>query len=345
MLKQISALAILLTLGLCVACGGGGSSSKTLFAVSPSAGQVASYSISGGSISAAGSPVSAGSTPVAVAVGPSNKFLYAANYGSNTISTFTVQSNGTLASTSTTTTTGLRPISMVTDSSGKYLYTVDQAGQSLSAFSIDSSSGALTTLGGPYALGFTPSALTLSPSGDFLFVAAQGYVLVFTVSSGVPSFVTYYSAAIYPTSLVVDPSEKYLYISDIYNNTIDAFTIGSGGTLSLISGSPFSTSGGQPQSLAIDSSGAFLLSANHSTDNVSVLKIDSSTGALSLVSGAPFAAGSGPAFVVCDKSNKVFVSNQTSNNVSTFSLSSDGTLILSGTSDALTGMTWIALSR
>jgi len=344
-LKQISTLAMLLVLGLCVGCGGGGGG-RVIYALSPTSNQVASYSISGGTMAALGSSVSAGTTPVALAVGPSKKFLYTANYGSNDISIFTLQSNGSISSSSTTATTGLRPISIAVDSSGKYLYTVDQAGESLSAFTIDASSGALTSMGGPYALGFTPSAMTLSPSGDLLFVAAQGYVLVFTVSSGVPSFVTYYAAAIFPTSLVVDPSEKFLYISDIYNNTIDAFAISSGGVLTQISGSPFATGGGQPQSLAIDSSGTYLFSANHSTDNVSVLKIDSTTGALSLVSGAPFSAGTGPAFVVYDKSsNKVYVSNQTSNNVSSFSVGSDGTLTLSGTSDALTGTTWIALSR
>jgi 6-phosphogluconolactonase (cycloisomerase 2 family) len=342
--KNIGVVAVLLLLALCVGCGSGAGGSRVLYAVSPTSNQVATYSLSG--MGAIGSSVSAGTTPLALAVHPSGKFVYTANFGSNSISLLTAQSNGSLGSTSTTTDTGLRPVSIAIDASGKYLYTADQAGESISAFTIDSSSGALTSLGGPYAIGFTPSAMTLSPSGDLLFVAAQGYVLVFTVSGGTPTFVTYYAAAIFPTSLAVDPSEKFLYIADIYNNTIDAFTIGSGGVLTAVSGSPFSVGGGQPQSLAIDSSGTYLFSANHSTDNVSVLKIDSTTGALSLISGAPFAAGTGPAFVVYDKSTaKVYVSNQTSNNISTFAVGSDGTLTSAGTSDALTGLTWIATGK
>lgn len=345
MVKQISTLAILLVLALCVACGGGGGS-RVLYALSPSSNQVAAYSLSGGTLSAVGSSAAAGTTPVAVAIGPSNKFLYTANYGSNDISLFTLQPNGSVNSGPTSTTTGLRPVSIAVDSSGKYLYTADQAGESLSAFTIDSSSGALTPIVGPIPLGFTPSAMTLSPQGDLLFVAAQGYVLVFTVSGGTPTFVTYYAGAIFPSSLAADPSERFLYVSDTYSNTIDAFAIGAGGALAPVSGSPFGVGGGQPQSLAIDSSGTYLFTANHSTDNVSVLKIDSTTGALSLITGAPFAAGTGPSSVVYDSSSSaVYVSNQSSNNVSAFSVGSGGTISLLGTSNVLTGPTWIATSR
>jgi 6-phosphogluconolactonase len=344
--KYITAIATLLAFGLCVGCGSSGGN-HALYLISPSSNQVAAYSISGGSLNQLGNTASTGTTPMALAVPKSNKFLYTANYGSNDISMFTIQSDGSLSSSATTITTGLRPVSIAIDPSGQYLYTADQAGQSISAFTVDSSSGGLTPIAGsPFPTGFTPSVIKVSPNGDLLFAAAQGYVLVFTLQSGTPTLAGYYNAAILPGSMAVDPGERFLYITDTYDNAIVAFSIAAGGALTPIAGTPFAMGGGDPVSIAVDSSGTYVFTANHSTDNVSSLTIDSTTGALTLVSGAPFAAGTAPASVVYDSSTKdVYVSNQGSSNASVFSVGSGGTLSSVGTSTVNAAPTAIAVTN
>lgn len=344
--KYLSAIAILLAFALCIGCGGSSGGNHAVYLISPSSDQVAAYSISGGALNELGSTASTGTTPMSLAVAKS-KFLYTANYGSNDISMFTFQSDGSLSSSATTISTGLRPISITVDPSGQYLYTADQAGQSVSAFTIDSNSGGLTPIAGsPFPLGFTPSAIEVSPNGDLLFAAAQGYVLVFSLQSGTPTLVGYYNAAVLPGSIAVDPGERFLYISDTYDNTIIGFSIASGGALTPIAGSPFAMAAGDPVSMAVDSSGTYLFTANQSTDNVSVLTIDSTTGALTLVSGAPFAAGTAPASVVYDSNTSdVYVANQGSSDVSVFSVGSGGTLSSVGTSTVNAAPTAMALSN
>ena len=87
---------------------------------------------------------------------------------------------------------------------------------------------------------------------------------------------------------------KHLFVSNNGSSNVAAFTINSDGTLSGVSGSPFSTgTGTNPRGIAVDRSGKFLYVANYSTDNVAAFAINSD-GSLAAVSGSPFPAGSEP---------------------------------------------------
>ena len=75
------------------------------------------------------------------------------------------------------------------------------------------------------------------------------------------------------------------------NNTISAFKVGAGGTLTQIPGSPFTTGGRSlsrafPDSIVV--SGNFLFAVNTKTNNISAFVINSQTGALAPVPGSPF---------------------------------------------------------
>jgi 6-phosphogluconolactonase len=101
----------------------------------------------------------------------------------------------------------------------------------------------------------------------------------------------------------VHPSGRFLYASGQGNNTIQAFTIGTAGTLTPVAGSPFSTgpSGINPMNMVTDPDGRFLYVADFDAGvggNISAFTVDTNTGALTLITGSPFPAGIGPMSMV-----------------------------------------------
>src|SRR5262249_54551909 len=83
---------------------------------------------------------------------------------------------------------------------------------------------------------------------------------------------------------------------------IAVYTIGNGGALNSISGSPF-TSGNQPNSLVLDSTGKYLYAGNRGDGNISGYLIGTNS-ALTALSGSPYASGSQVNSLGVDKSGK-----------------------------------------
>ena len=128
-----------------------------------------------------GSPIAAGPAVEAVAVHPSNKFLYAANSAEADISLFTIDSGGALTEVTPRTQLGTiatGPSFLQMDPAGAFLYVgnTGAAFPSVSVFSIDASSGALSAVtGSPFGVGgIPPSSMLLSPSGNVLYVSLPG---------------------------------------------------------------------------------------------------------------------------------------------------------------------------
>jgi 6-phosphogluconolactonase (cycloisomerase 2 family) len=129
-------------------------------------------------------------------------------------------------------------------------------------------------------------------------------------------------------TLKVSPSGKFLYVGNANTATISGFSIGSGGALNVIAGSPF-TVVTAPSSLAPTPSGQFLY-ATHPAGYLSIFTVASNSGALTPIPGSPFSntsttitnlLGTNPFAVTVDRSGKyLYVVNQGSNNVSAYTL-------------------------
>ncbi len=145
----------------------------------------------------------------------------------------------------------------------------------------------------------------------------QGTVAVLTIdakgvlgyAAGSPFAV---GAGATPTTVAVEHSGKFLYVTDPAHNAVLGFAIQSGGALSPINGSPF-IAGALPPGLAIDPQGSLLYVANRGSNNVSGFAIDASSGALGPINGSPFATGGvGPSAVAVDSTTSfVYVGEQT----------------------------------
>jgi 6-phosphogluconolactonase len=147
-------------------------------------------------------------------------------------------------------------------------------------------------------------------ASSYLYASVADSTVSFKLeSNGVPTVFASQAGPNDSGGILVDSSSKFLYISDFSNGEIDAFTINkSTGTLSEVSGSPFST-GPAPGGggIAIDPQTRFLYVLNSS--GVLGYTINSSTGALTAIAGSPFPGSSALDAIVNPTGKFLYASN------------------------------------
>jgi uncharacterized repeat protein (TIGR01451 family) len=184
---------------------------------------------------------------------------------------------------------------------------------SISAFCVNSD-GTLTAIAGsPFATGgsgssagfFAATSIAATIVGNFLYASdgATGDVAGFSIDTStgvlaaVPNSPVVYNSEpadnAVKASLAVTPADNFLYVGDPNTSNIWAYAIAANGSLSPVSGSPF-TSPGPPDGMNVTLDGKFLMIALPSTGEVAVFSIGPA-GALTALSGSPFAAG-GPVY-------------------------------------------------
>ena len=106
-----------------------------------------------------------------------------------------------------------------------------------------------------------------------------------------------------PTSVLVHPSGKYVYVVNRNENDISLFTINSSiGSLQEVL--PRTTTGLTPVSMIMDSGGNYLFVINELSGNISTYSINSGTGALSQIAGSPFTTYNNPFSLAITPSGK-----------------------------------------
>jgi len=136
-------------------------------------------------------------------------------------------------------------------------------------------------------------------------------------------------ALVLGTQLGTSPAAGAVYVASLESDSVSAFSVGSGGSLSAIAGSPFAT-GRQPLGVAVSPDGRHVYVTNLARESVSAFAV-APDGSLSAVAGSPFATGYGPWAVAVSLDGKhVYVANNNrgsvSGSVSAFSVASDGSL-------------------
>jgi 6-phosphogluconolactonase len=224
---------------------------------------------------------------------PPAEFLFAAGQNSE-IATQEIELNdGTLTNLTFTPGT-IASGSLAVSPAGSFLYSGSPTMVGVNGFSV-SPAGVLSTLSSsPFPI---PSAsgiqgVAIDPGGKFLYATGttapgNGLVAGFSIDSTTgalsPIAGSPFAAGTGAVQLVVDPSGRFLYVSD--SSGILAFSISSTtGVLSPISGSPFP---GGPQALQVAPGGKYLYAIDFS-NVVWAYSIDSSTGSLAQVTGSPF---------------------------------------------------------
>jgi 6-phosphogluconolactonase (cycloisomerase 2 family) len=189
---------------------------------------------------------------------------------------------------------------------GQWLIALDGQTQQLDIFQINASTGALTSVNAaatyPVTSGtWQPSDVRVSPDGTLIFAAlgtAGDVVFTFNTTTGLATGPLTLSTGNTQTGdfgLAVSKT-GYLYIARSgTNGGVAVFSIGSGGALTSVTGSPFAAGSGT-FSVALDSTGTYVYAANRTDGTVSGYTIVPSTTVLGLslkpLSGSPY-AGSG----------------------------------------------------
>jgi 6-phosphogluconolactonase (cycloisomerase 2 family) len=212
-----------------------------------------------------------GASPRSVTVDPTGRFAYAANFGTDNVSAYTINAlTGALTSVGAAVAAGDGSNSVTVDPTGKFAYVANLGSDDVSAYTIHATTGALTQI--PCVGGAGAGC-----NGNN-FMAGDG-----------------------PASVTVDPSGKFAYVANNSNlaggSSVSAYTIHAT-TGALTSVGPAVAAGTNPRSVTVDPSGKFAYVANFSNGlagNVSAYTINSTTGALTSI--GTVAAGAAPFFV------------------------------------------------
>lgn len=280
-------------------------------------GKVTSYhvnSYSGVVTEVHGSPFdSQGKDPVAVVATPNQQYLYVANHDSNNVAEFAIGTNGQLSGGHTYTTPGTNPVALAVNNAGTLLFVVDyyQSGFSdatpgpgaLVVYPIHSDG----TLGNPVgsSSGFTPlqcfpGGVAVTANGNFVYVTNTNSVVVTTTPP---------STATNPPTPSTCPAQ----------GTISGFSIGSGGTLTALAGSPYAA-GSTPTGIAIDPTNRFVYTTDSVQNQLIAYQLQQG-GSLFPLPNGPFTTGTFPVSVVVDpRGQYIYVTNYNSSTVSEYSL-------------------------
>jgi len=277
---------------------------------------------------------SAGRNPVAEATSSDYQNLFVVNQDDNTVVQFVIGIDGKLYPFNTVNTPGIYPLAIAATKSNLFVVdtyeplplcsTADPCPGSVGVFPLaaggSSSSApcsATVCIGSP--------AVNSANSSNFWPLALSGanasHVIVPTainaLASGAYVYVTAYDSS-------VTPSVGYVF----------GFSIGSGGVLTPLSGSPFAA-GVQPSGIASDPTSSYV----YVTDYVKgdVLGYSISAGNLSPLAGSPYRAGNQPSAVVVDPSYPfAYVTNSQDATVEAYSISSGKLSFLGNSSNPVT---------
>ena len=195
-------------------------------------------------------------------LGPGNTQLYSpASPGPGGIAVFKIASDGSLTvQSSLTQPVGMNPISIAvsrqvtstaSSSTQAFVYVVDQEAYPKA-----------TVLG--FSQNVSTGALTAAPGTSITTVAGK------TVATG-------YNAGIAPSAVAIDPSSRFVYVTDQFANQLYGYGIATGGALTPLLSSPYAT-GQFPVNVTVDPRGKYLYVVNKTSGTVSAYAINTSTG-------------------------------------------------------------------
>jgi 6-phosphogluconolactonase len=276
-----------------------------------------------------GSPYNNGVAAQSVAVTPANTFLYAGT--TNGIYAYAINSNGSIAvqNSGSAVAQDMVATQMQVDSTGNYLlasgFGTSIGAQVIGIYTINTSTGLLTAVGGspvPLYTGngstpavVTPTGLLITPNNSYVYVSLGALgVQILTLGSGgaliagsLPSLLTPISTSISPsdTGLASDPLSAFLFVSEI-NTGLRVLSIGTGGSLKEVSGSPYAAGTG-PSGVILDPTGSYVYVANKGSNDISAFTLTAASGQLTAIAGSPFASGGQLPTALVNDNTKKFV--------------------------------------
>jgi 6-phosphogluconolactonase (cycloisomerase 2 family) len=260
-----------------------------------------------------GSPYNNGVAAQSLAVTPANTFLYAGT--TNGIYAYVINSNGsiTVLNSGSAVAQDMVATQMQVDSTGNYLlasgFGTSIGAQAIGIYTINTSTGLLTAITGsplPLYTGngstpavVTPTGLLITPNNAYVYVSLGSLgVQILTLGTGgalstgnAPTLLLPISTSTSPSDmgLASDPLSAFLFVAEI-NSGLRVLSIGTGGSLKEVSGSPYATGTG-PTGVLLDATGTYVYVTNKGSNNISGFTLTAASGTLTAITGSPFASG------------------------------------------------------
>lgn len=292
-------------------CGGGnGTYSSYAYVANATIGTVETFPVPTAAFtSLTGTSTTLGATPSALAATPKGTFLYVA-LTAGSVFVYTIGTNGalTIGNSGQPVTSTLNPTWMTVDPSGNWLFMVSKSSPQLLVFQINTSTGVLTQSSQgtvPLDSG-TPTQVYVTPNDQYVYIGlgtggTDGFTLNSTTGavSGQLHLTTINGAS--DNSFAADNTSTYLIVGEA-GTGIRVLTIGTGGALKEVTGSPFTSLLG-PQSIVVDPTNTYVYVANRTASVITGYALGTS-GVLTPLSSSPFTTGSAPNAISLDSTGK-----------------------------------------
>ena len=273
---------------------------------------------------------SAGRDPVAEAPSADYQNLFVVNHDDNTIVQFVIGSDGKLYPFDTVNTPGIFPMAIAVNKSNAFVVDTFEPLPLCSPAAPCPGSISVLPLSAGGSSSSAPCTATVCLGTPAVNSTVSGSYWPLALSG------TNSSHVIVPTAVNVLASGSYVYVS-AYDSSVSpsvgyvfGFSVGSGGVLSPLSGSPFQA-GSQPSGIASDPTSAYVYATDFLHGVVLGYSVASSTGNLTPLGGSPFPAGNQPTAIVVNPSYPyAYVTNSLDATVTAYSISS-GSLSQIGT--------------
>ena len=242
-------------------------------------------------------------------------------------------------------TANVMSVAITCHSFGRFLYVANStdgtnANGEVAAFSINSADGTLTPIGVPVAADLAPSAVTVDPNGNFVYVSNRksadvSVYAVDPVAGGLTLLNQTPDKGVFNTAMVFSPSGQYLFTGGTNSggtSSVFAFTHDPlSGVLSADPNAPYGASN-IPFGLAVDPTEQLLFATAQQKHEIHSFAIGTvATTLLSETANSPFTTPSQPYGVVVNplgnaSGGYVYVTDEGINKVSIFSYDNTGNM-------------------
>jgi 6-phosphogluconolactonase (cycloisomerase 2 family) len=279
---------------------------------------------------------SAGRDPVAEAVSTDYNNLFVVNQDDNTVVEFVIGSDGKLYPFNTVNTPGVYPLAIAVNKSNMFVVDTYQPLPICSTADPCSGSIAVYPLSAGGSSSSAPCTATVCIGSAAVNPAVNGEYWPLTLSGANSTHV------IVPTAVNVLASGAYVYVTAYDSSTtspvgyVFGFSVGSGGALSPLSGSPFQVGvDSHPTAIASDPTSSYVYVTDFIKGNVH--GYSASSGNLIELPGSPYAAGNQPSAIVVNPSYPyLYIANSQDATVEAYSITNGKLSFLGSASGPVT---------
>ncbi|MEO6693872.1 MAG: beta-propeller fold lactonase family protein [Ignavibacteria bacterium] len=285
----------------------------------------------------------------AIAINKNEKWLFAVNAGSNSISSFRISNSGNLSLAHTISTGGVRPVSVTIRN--RFLYVVNAGSDNISGFLV-SNGGSMGAIPGSVqslsAAGAGAAQISFSPNGSYLYVTekATNKITAFPVNNNGAAGPGSPMASTGQTPFGFDIArDRYMIVSNAAGgaagqSSATSYSGINNGNLDDVNGAVQNNQAAACW-VATTKHGRFAYVTNTASDNISSYYIGF-TGGLYVIHEAIVAGDAPTEIIVADDNIYVYVLNSAAHSISTYKRTLLGGLTLietiTGLPNAATGM-------